>query len=151
MAVIVVSACLLGCECRYQGDHCQNEAVLSLKNEHTLVGVCPEQLGGLPTPRPPAEIQGTRVVNAKGADVTAAFTKGAEAALQLAKTAGATYAVLKARSPSCGKGRVYDGHFCGCLRDGNGVTADSFLQNGIAVYTEEELPALLNALSGSAQ
>lgn len=143
MAVILVSSCLLGCECRYKGDSCRNEAVLSLAEKgHTLIGICPEQMGGLPTPRPPAEIVDDKVVANTGADVTAAYQKGAQTALSLATLARAELAVLKAKSPSCGKGRIYDGSFTGVLIPGSGVTASLLEENGIPVYTEEELDRL---------
>lgn len=136
---ILVSACLLGCACRYDGKSKPHPAVIQLMKTHTLIPVCPEIYGGLPTPRPPSEIIGDRVVNNLGADMTAAYMRGAKETLCFAKLYGCTAAILKAKSPSCGKGRVYDGSFSGTLRDGNGVTAELLLQNGIAVYTEEEL------------
>ena len=148
MAVIIVSACLLGCECRYKGDHCCCEELLSLQSEHTLIGACPEQLGGLPTPRVPSERVGDRVISREGKDVTAQYRKGAEELLRLAKLAGAKVAVLKAKSPACGKGRIYDGSFTGGMTDGNGVAAALLMENGIAVFHEEELPALREYLAG---
>ncbi len=146
MAVIVVSACLLGCSCRYDGKSCLNDAVLALAGDNVLVGVCPEQMGGLSTPRAPAEIQGERVVSNAGADVTAEYKKGAETALYIAQLNKAKYAVLKSKSPSCGKGVIYDGTFSGGKTDGNGVTAELFMENGIEVFTEEELDKLKNYL-----
>ena len=148
MAVIIVSACLLGCECRYKGDHCRCEELLALQKEHTLIGACPEQLGGLPTPRVPSERQGNRVTSREGTDVTAQYRKGAAEILRLAKISGASVAVLKAKSPACGKGRIYDGSFTGGMTDGNGVAAELLLENGIAVFSEEELPALREYLAG---
>ncbi|MBQ6540359.1 MAG: DUF523 domain-containing protein [Oscillospiraceae bacterium] len=139
MSKIIVSACLLGCECRYKGDCCKNEAVLALAEEHTLIAVCPEQMGGLPTPRDPAERVGDRVITVNGKDVTEEYTKGAEAALLLAKLNRADAAIMKANSPSCGKGVIYDGTFTGAKRQGNGVTAELFADNGIPVFTEDEL------------
>lgn len=137
---ILVSACLLGCACRYDGKSKPNAAVTALADTHTLIPFCPEIYGGLPTPRPASEIVGERVVNRAGTDVTAEYVRGAEEALRLAKLFDCKIAVLKAKSPSCGKGRVYDGSFSGVLRNGDGVTAALLLQNGIEVYTEEELP-----------
>lgn len=139
---ILVSACLLGCPCRYDGDSRENPAVLALGKEHTLIPVCPEQLGGLPTPRTPSERIGDKVMMKTGEDVTAAYQKGAETALRLAKLLGADLALLKARSPSCGKGTIYDGSFTGKLIPGNGVTAALLMESGIPVFTEEELPLL---------
>ena len=142
MAVILVSSCLLGCACRYKGDDCKNERILALAKEHVLLGVCPEQRGGLETPRAPSEIVGDKVMSNAGRDVTAEYRKGAEAALYLAQLNRADFAILKAKSPSCGKGLIYDGTFSGSKVPGNGVTAALLLENGIPVYTEEELDCL---------
>ncbi len=139
MAVILVSNCLLGCACRYKGDDCKNKRILALAKDHVLLGVCPEQMGGLETPRAPSEIVGDKVVSNVGRDVTDAYRKGAEMALHLAKLNRVDFAILKAKSPSCGKGLIYDGTFSGNKIPGNGVTAALLLQNGIPVYTEEEL------------
>ena len=142
MSVIAVSACLLGVCCRYKGDGKASERILELAKRHTLVGICPEQLGGLATPRAPAEQFDGRVITNEGNDVTSAFEAGAKAALRLIKLANAEFAILKARSPSCGSGRVYDGTFSGVLTDGDGVTARLFKENGIKVFSEEELDSL---------
>ncbi|MGN0561485.1 MAG: DUF523 domain-containing protein [Candidatus Fimenecus sp.] len=143
MANIIVSACLFGCDCRYKGDNCKKEELVALAKRHTLVPVCPEQLGGLPTPRNPAEICGDKVLSNAGKDVTNEYTKGAETALYIAKTVGADAAVLKANSPSCGKGIIYDGTFTGQKTAGDGVTAKAFAASGIKVFTEDEIDALL--------
>lgn len=142
MATILVSACLFGCDCRYKGDNCKNQDLLELAKRHTLVPVCPEQLGGLSTPRHPAEICGDKVISDVGKDVTGEYQKGAETALYIAKTVGADAAVLKANSPSCGKGVIYDGTFTGQKTAGNGVTAKAFLEAGIPIFTENEIDAL---------
>ena len=142
MAKIVVSNCLLGCNCRYKGDHCENAAIRALAAEHTLIGVCPEQMGGLQTPRDPAEIVGDQVISKAGNNVTKQYRTGAETALMLAKLNGADFAIFKANSPSCGKGIIYDGTFTGQKKAGNGVTTELFLANGIPVYNEEELDKL---------
>lgn len=146
MAKILVSACLLGCECRYKGDSCRNEEILALAEEHALIPVCPEQLGGLPTPRCPAENQGDKVIDSSGVDVTAPFRKGAEAACYLAKLNDVKLAIMKAKSPSCGHGLIYDGTFSGNKIPGNGVTSALLEANGIRVFTEEELDAVRKAL-----
>ena len=146
MAVIVVSACLLGCDCRYDGKNCNNDAIRALAQDNVILAVCPEQMGGLPTPRDPAEIQSGCVVSKAGRDVTAEYTKGAQTALQLAQLNNAKYAVLKAKSPSCGKGLIYDGTFSGGKVAGNGVAAELFIKNGIEVFTEEELDKLMDIL-----
>ena len=121
---VLVSACLLGLRCRYNAEPVANERVLALAKTHTLIPVCPEQLGGLSTPRPPAERLGERVVSNNGTDVTSAFFRGAEETLLLARILGCKTAILKARSPSCGHGRIYDGSFTGKLIPGSGVTAE---------------------------
>ena len=139
MATILVSACLLGAKCRYKGDGVKCEQVIDLMKEHTLIPVCPEQAGGLPTPRTPSERTGSTVTMKDGTDVTAEYNKGAETALYLAKLYGAEIAILKSLSPSCGKGTIYDGTFTGGKCEGNGVTADLLMANGIKVYTEEEI------------
>ncbi|MEN6420144.1 MAG: DUF523 domain-containing protein [Clostridiaceae bacterium] len=141
---ILISACLLGLCCRYNAESKASESVLALAKTHPLVPVCPEQLGGLPTPRPPAERKGERVVSKNGTDVTKAFQKGAEETLLLARTLGCKTAILKARSPSCGHGRIYDGTFTGKLVPGSGVTAELLEESGMSVYTEEELPSLID-------
>ena len=142
MAVILVSNCLLGCQCRYKGDDCKNKEILSLASKHTLLGVCPEQMGGLSTPRDPSEIVGSKVISSKGKDVTAEYTKGAESAVYLAKLNHVDFAIMKAKSPSCGKGLIYDGTFTGGKVPGNGITVQMLLDSGIPVYTEDELDKL---------
>ena len=142
MSKILVSSCLLGVECRYKGDACPCQKLIDLGKDHTLIPVCPEQAGGLPTPRTPSERVGDKVIMKNGTDVTAEYQKGAQTALYLAKTLGADFAVLKANSPSCGKGIIYDGTFTGGKCEGNGVTSELLLNNGIAVYTEDEIDRL---------
>ncbi len=141
---ILVSACLLGLRCRYNAEPVTNERILALAKTHSLVPVCPEQLGGLPTPRPPAERKGEPVVSSDGTDVTEAFQKGAQETLLLARALGCKAAILKARSPSCGHRRIYDGTFTGKLVSGSGVTAELLEASGMSVYTEEELPSFLD-------
>ena len=138
---ILVSACLLGICCRYDGKGNPNESVLALlgRDDVTLIPVCPEQLGGMSTPRTPSERLDDRVINRAGEDVTHCFSKGADAALQIAQLSRCRYAILKERSPSCGCGRIYDGTFSGTLTDGNGVTAELLLQAGIQVFGESQI------------
>lgn len=136
---ILVSACLLGVRCRYDGESKACPAVLNLAKEHELVPVCPEQVGGLPTPRTPAEIQGERVVTRDGRDVTKEYQKGAEEAARLYQLFHCDCAILKARSPSCGCGQVYDGSFSGTLVPGDGITAQALKRLGVRVLTEETL------------
>ncbi len=102
------------------------------------VAVCPEVLGGLPVPRPPAEILGERIMTIDGKDVTAQYRAGAQAALRIAMKTGCSKAILKARSPSCGSGRIHDGSFSGRMTTGDGVFANLLKRAGIAVYTDEE-------------
>ena len=153
MKKILVSACLLGCECRYDGKSKPCEKVLELAKEKdtVLIPVCPEQLGGLSTPRLPSERQRTArgslrsisrpgaVLMNDGTDVSSAYRKGAEAALKIARIDGIDFAVLKSGSPSCGKGLIYDGTFSGKKTEGNGVTVELLLKEGYRVLSEEEL------------
>ena len=140
---VLVSACLLGVSCRYDGRSKGHPLAGELLKKHTAIPVCPEILGGLSTPRNPSERRGERVVMSDGRDVTAEYRRGAEEALRLARLYGCTAAVLKEKSPSCGCGRVYDGTFSGTLTDGDGVTAELLKENGIKVYGESELEKLL--------
>ena len=143
MAVILASSCLLGCECRYKGDGCKCDALIKLAENNTIIGVCPEQMGGLPTPRPPAERCGDRVLTEAGTDVTAQYRRGAEAALQLARLYNCRAAILKANSPSCGSGTIYDGTFRHRRISGDGLTAALLKTNGVQVYSEDTFAALL--------
>ena len=142
MKPILVSACLLGEPCRYDGKSKPCPAVLSLRSTHRLIPVCPEVAGGLPTPRTPSEIVGDRVLMRDGRDVTEEYQKGAREALALALTHECDTAILKERSPSCGCGRIYDGTFSGTLKNGNGITAALLLENGIRVLGESETAQL---------
>ena len=114
-----------------------------LCRRHEVVPVCPEQLGGLPTPRTPAERQGGRVVTKTGGDVTEQYLRGAAEAVRLAQLLGCSVAVLKERSPSCGSGAVYDGTFTGTLTDGFGTAAEALRTAGIRVLGESQLAAFL--------
>jgi uncharacterized protein YbbK (DUF523 family) len=136
---VLVSACLLGVPCRYDGQSKLFPAVAAQLKDHQLVPICPEQLGGLTTPRPACEIQDGRLRTREGEDKTAAFRMGAEEALRLFHLLDCEAAILKARSPSCGKGQVYDGTFTGTLKEGNGILAQRLLDEGIKVYTENEV------------
>ncbi len=147
MAKIIISGCLLGCDCRYKGDNCKCEELVALAENHTLIPVCPEQLGGLATPRNPAEIVGDKVISNQGKDVTYEYKKGAETALHIAKINNVDVAVLKANSPSCGKGIIYDGTFTGNKVAGNGIAAEMFLNAGIRVFTENEIDEILKLLN----
>ena len=137
--MIIVSACLAGYRCRYDGKTAPNEEIVALVKRGEAIPVCPEMLGGLPCPRVPAErtADDMRVITKDGRDVTDAFRLGAEETLRLARLYECGRAILKARSPSCGCGKVYDGSFSGTLRDGNGVTAELLLRSGVAVEVKD--------------
>ena len=136
---ILVSACFLHEGYKYSGGSNINDQIIKLADKYEFILICPEVFGGLPTPRVPSEIVGNRVCNSIGEDVTNEFNLGAMKALELAKKHNCKKAILKAKSPSCGKGKVYDGTFTHTITDGNGIAAKLLMDNGIAVYTEEEL------------
>lgn len=140
---VLVSACLLGVACRYDGQSKAYPLIDELCRLHQVVPVCPEIMGGLPTPRTPAERCGTQVITKTGGDVTENYRRGARQVLHLAKTLGCTAAVLKERSPSCGSGQIYDGTFSGTLTDGWGVAAQLLRENGIRVVGESQLADFL--------
>ncbi len=133
---IAVSSCLLGINCKYNGLSNYNEAIIKLQDEYELIPICPEVLGGLSTPRIPAERVGDKVINKEKADVTNNYHLGALKALERLKKENINIAILKSKSPSCGKGFIYDGTFSSSLIEGNGVTTDLFLDNGITVVNE---------------
>ncbi len=133
------SACLLGLKCRYDGNAKPDEKVLKLAKEEVLIPVCPEQLGGLSTPRKPAEQQGEKVVRENGEDVTENFNRGGQQVLEIAKLLNIKTAILKQRSPSCGCGQIYDGTFSRTIIVGDGVTAKLLKENGIEVLSEDDL------------
>lgn len=139
---ILVSACLLGVPCNHRGQASPSADVQALAAEARLVPVCPETVGGLPTPRPAAEVQPDgRVRTSDGTDVTEAYERGAAATVRLAAAVGASDAVLKARSPSCGCHEVYDGTFSRTRVPGEGVTAGALRQAGVRVRSEEDVAA----------
>jgi uncharacterized protein YbbK (DUF523 family) len=156
--MIIVSSCLLGVCARYDGGHNACALLLRYAGRGQFLPLCPEQLGGLPTPRRPAEITGgdgaavltgrARVVSRDGDDLTAAFIRGADQLLAIAGTFPVTAAILKARSPSCGVGRIYDGSFSRTQTAGSGVTAAALAERGLPLYTEETIDekALLTLL-----
>ncbi len=138
-APIIVSACLAGLKTNYLGEAWPHPKVLSLVREGKAIPVCPEQLGGLSTPRTPAERRGNGVVSKDGRDVTPQFKKGAEEVARLIELTGAEVAILKSRSPSCGVGCTYDGSFSDTLVDKDGVTAEILRKMGMELLTEENL------------
>lgn len=141
--MIFVSACLAGINCKYSGGNNYNQKVFNLVKEGKAIPVCPEQLGGLTTPRNSAEIKvvnnNTYVVDKEGNDFTVQFEKGAKEVINLAKKLNITKIILQPRSPSCGVGKVYSGNFDGKLIDGNGILADLCIKNGIKVINSEDL------------
>lgn len=146
---VLVSACLLGQPVRYDG---RSKGIISdwlqtLGAEGRVLAFCPEVAGGLPTPRPPAERQGERVLTESGLDVTAQFDRGALLALQLCQAQGIRFALLKEGSPSCGSGRIYDGRFEGTSMAGEGKTTALLRRHGIRVFSEDQLPELASALA----
>ncbi len=143
MKNILVSACLLGEACRYDGKSKPCEAVIALQEQYHLIPICPEVMGGLPTPRTPSEICGARVLMKDGTDVTQNYQCGAKIALDLAREQECTVAILKEKSPSCGSGLIHNGLFDGGLTEGDGITACLLKQNGIRVLGESEVTALL--------
>ena len=148
MKKLIISACLLGEFCRYDAKSKPCEQVGKLKKDYELIAICPECMGGLPTPRPPAEVQKDgRVINREGRDVTAYYRAGAEAVLQIAKEQNCSLALLKEKSPACGKGKIYDGSFTKTLKNGNGVCAELLLQNGVSVFGESEIERLLEKMN----
>ena len=142
---VLVSACLLGINCRFDGGNSKNKDAVEHGQTHELIPICPEETGGLPTPRPPVEIVGgdgndvidgkAKVLTADSEDKTAEFLNGAQQALELAQTQGVKCVILKAKSPSCGCGEIYDGTFSGTLISGDGVTATLLKRHGIEVIS----------------
>lgn len=144
---LLVSACLLGENCKYSGGNNYNEAVAGLGERFEIIPVCPEVFGGMTVPREPCEITNGKVVSKIGEDCTAQYNDGAEKTLYIAGECNAVYALLKERSPSCGKNFIYDGTFSGRLVNGNGITADLLLKNGILVFGESEINKLLDEIA----
>lgn len=140
---LLISACLLGENCKYNGGNNYTAAVEALKERYELIPVCPEQDGGLPTPRIPSERLGDRVISKDGADVTAQFSRGAQLALKAALENGCKTALLKERSPSCGCGAVYDGTFTGTVIPGDGVAAALLKAHGISILGESRIDELM--------
>lgn len=136
---VVVSACLLGYNCKYNGGNNLCKKLEKLKEQYNFIDICPEVLGGLSIPRVPSEIINDKVINKDGLDVTENYNKGARLALEKAINNNCKLAILKAKSPSCGCGKIYDGTFTGTLINGDGVATKLFKENNIKVITEEEI------------
>ena len=143
MEKLLISGCLLGQNCKYDGGNNYITKVNELKKKYILVSICPESDGGLSTPREPSEIRNGRVYSKSGLDVTTNFQNGALKALAKAKSEGITKALLKEGSPSCGKSLIYDGTFTGNKIIGSGITAQLLMASGIKIYNENEIDKLL--------
>ena len=143
MEKLIISACFLGVSCRYDGESKPLGNLEPLMGKYQLIPVCAEIMGGLPTPRVPAEVIGEKVITKDGRDVTAEYLRGANEVLRLAELFGCKKALLKERSPSCGSGVIYSGNFDGTFKDGFGKTAELLLKNGIEVFGESQTDELL--------
>ncbi|MBR3928689.1 MAG: DUF523 domain-containing protein [Clostridia bacterium] len=147
MKNVIVSTCLFGIPCRYDGKSVVNEMLIEkISAVCHPIPFCPEVYGGLTTPRDPAERIGDRVVSVEGKDVTAEYMRGADQCLRLAKMMGCEFALLKSRSPSCGKDTIYDGTFSGRLAEGDGVTAELLMKNGISVFDSDHVDDFICAI-----
>ena len=146
MINILVSACLLGENCKWNGRNNAREHIIKLKEKYNLVPFCAEVLGGLPTPRIPSEIRGNKVFNQVELDVTKQFVRGAQRTLEIALNNHCKYAILKAHSPSCGVNKVYDGTFSRTLIEGQGITTKLLKKNKIIVFADDEIEKLLEIL-----
>lgn len=139
----VVSACLAGFHCKYDGGSNPCPEIVELFQKGLAIPVCPETLAALPSPRAPSEIlPNGKVASKNGEDLSAAFERGAAFALDLALKSGCRKAILKSRSPSCGCGQIYDGTFTGNLRPGNGKWTEKLLDAGFEIWTEENWPGV---------
>ncbi len=143
MEKLLISACLIGTNCKYNGKNNYLELVEGLKKKYELIPVCPEILGGLDIPRNPSEIKNNKVISNKGIDVTKEFNLGAKSALEIAMKNNVKIALLKDGSPSCGSNYVYDGTFSKTKIKGNGITSILLKENGIKVFSENEISKLL--------
>ena len=145
MENLLISACLMGYECKYCGgsNRLAERELEALRAKYRLIPVCPESAGGLSTPRDPSERRGERVVSSKGVDVTSQYNKGADIAMYLARRYGCKAALMKAKSPSCGSGEIYDGTFTGTIVPGYGVAAERLEAAGIRVLSEDEIGKLI--------
>ena len=140
--MIIVSACLIGKNCKYNGGNNYNQAVIDYLSDKEYIAFCPEVEAGLPTPRPPVELQENKAINAEGQDVTSSFSKGAQKALLLCLDKNIDTAILKEQSPSCGVNKIYDGSFNGIKIAGKGMTADLLSRHGIILYSEKDIELL---------
>lgn len=142
---VLISACLMGVNCRYDGHSVLAEHLEEIMEQYHLVPVCPEVFGGLPIPREPGERIGDKIITITGKDVTEYYVRGAREVLRLAGLYRCNYAILKERSPSCGNGKIYDGTFSHRLVDGNGVLAELLIKDGITVLGESEISNFISS------
>lgn len=145
--VVLISACLCGENCRYDGGNSRIEELARLRDAGRALAVCPERDGGLTVPRPPCEIKAGRALTQDGLDCTAAFLAGAERALELARRHGISYAILKDKSPSCGSRSIYDGSFTGRLTAGQGLAAGLLARAGLRLFCEDDYRAIYSTLT----
>ena len=143
MEKLLISACILGINCKYNGKNNYNPLVEKLKEKYILIPICPEEMGGLSTPRNPSEILNDKVISSAGDDVTNNFFDGANKALDIVKKENISKALLKEGSPSCGSNYIYDGTFTKTKINGMGITARLLKNNNIKIYTEDEIELLL--------
>ena len=143
LKLLIISSCLCGNNTKYNGGNNKIDKLELLEEKFNLITICPEEFGGLTTPRDPSEIKGDKVYSNKGKDVTDNFILGAEKALEILKKYNAKYALLKEGSPSCGVHKIYDGTFSGNKIPGSGITTAMFKELGIKVYSENEIEELL--------
>lgn len=144
MKNLLISACLMGVNCKYNGGNNKLPELDLLKEKYNLIPICPEEMGGLTTPRNPSEIKGNKVFSNLGNDVTDNFKNGAELALKIALENDCNVALLKERSPSCGSNMIYDGSFCGKVIEGMGLTAKLLKENNIEIFNEEQIKDLVD-------
>jgi uncharacterized protein YbbK (DUF523 family) len=146
--MIIVSACLAGCKCRYDGNSNEVAEIKKLVLENKAIALCPEELGGLTTPRIPCEIvkinNEPKVMGQDGKDYSLQFSKGAEILANVAKALDCKTVILKANSPSCGYGKIYDGTFTGKYKTGKGISSRLLEKNGIQILNEENFHSILN-------
>ncbi|OHS93693.1 hypothetical protein TRFO_40057 [Tritrichomonas foetus] len=143
MENILVSSCLIGAPCRYDGTGCLTDKLQILMKHFNLVSACAECMGGLPTPRTPSERVGNKILAKDGKDVTLEFHRGADRVVEFAKSTKCKFAILKEKSPSCGTQKVYDGSFTGKVVPGQGVLAEKLRANGIECYSDEQIDEVL--------
>ena len=145
---IIVSACLLGDNVKYNGKNNKNDKLIDFLKDYEVIKICPEVMGGLSIPRLPSEIRDNKVINQKGRDVTLEYTKGAQEVLEIIKKQNMRIAILKQNSPSCGSTHIYDGTFSHNLISGEGITTKLLKENGIIVFDENNYEMIKEVYNG---